>query len=212
MKRKSLIKGLIIVVIILTINYLSYFINYLKFNNKPYLEKEIISIENNRLKKENEELKEILNIKNSEKIIITKLLSRSLYNYNNEIIIENKVGITVNSAVINENGLIGIVNKVDKNKAYVKLLSSNFNVSVRINDTYGNLVNKNIELLDKYTQINIGDNVYTSNLTNIPADIYIGKVISINYDENNLGQSVKIDIADNNNLNYVGVVTPIWYI
>ena len=116
------------------------------------------------------------------------------------------VGVEVNDAVLNYNGLVGIVTKVEKNKCNVKLLTSNFNISVRINDTYGNLNDSVVTMIDKYSDINIGDDIYTSGLDDVPGDIYVGEVLSVSLDNDELGKEVKVKLVDNNYLNYVYIV------
>jgi hypothetical protein len=112
----------------------------------------------------------------------------------------------VYGAVLNYNGLVGIVTKVEKNKCNVKLLTTDFNISVRINDTYGNLNDGIITMIDKYSDINIGDNIYTSGLDDVPGDIYVGEVLSVSLDKDELGKEVKAKLVDNNYLNYVYIV------
>ena len=158
------------------------------------------------LEKENYELKKINNINNNLNYEIAKVINRDIYNYNNEITIDiPSKKVEKGNAVINEEGLIGIVTKVKKNSSIVKLLNSSNNISVIINETYGNLNKDTINLLDKYSNIKIGDYVYTSGLTSIPKGIFIGKVIEIKNDKDNLGKKAKISLINNNNM-YVAVI------
>ena len=110
---------------------------------------------------------------------------------------------------MNDEGLIGIVYKVDNNKSYIKLLSSNYNISVKINNTYGNLNKGTITMIDKYSSINVGDKVYTSGLDEVIGNIYIGEVISVSKDKDDLGKEIKIKYIDNTNLNYVAILRKI---
>ena len=88
----------------------------------------------------------------------------------------------------------------------MKLLSGNYNVSVKIKDTYGNLNQGEINLIDKYTELSEGDEVYTSGYGEMSAGMYIGKIKNIGVDHENLGQVAKVQLIDNHNLNYVAIL------
>ena len=182
----------------------SYFITYIKYDNKKYIESSGLLFENKRLKKELNEISKIT-LKAG---ILAKVIIRNLYNFYDELVINvgTTDGVINKSAVINEEGLIGIVTSIDKHRSNVKLLSANYNISVRIGDVYGNFNNGIVSMLDKYSDIKVGDIVYTSGLDEVPSDIYVGKVIEVNNDNEDLGKIAKVEIVNNRNLNYVYIV------
>ena len=119
----------------------------------------------------------------------------------------NKV--EVGDPVVNEEGLIGIIDKVHKDTANVKLLTSEMNISVKVDETYGNLKGQKVDLLDKYSELKIGDVIVTSGLTQIPEGLYVGKIKEVKMDENNLGQELEVELVNNDDLIYVGVIKTI---
>ena len=194
------VKILVVFTILLFFYGVTYFVSFIKYSNKVDIETEYIVLENQELKKE---LKKLSNIEYKEGIV-SKVLIRDLYSFYDEVIL-NVGGDKVNEKdiVIVEDSLVGIVYKVNKNTSKVKLLSSNFNISVRINDVYGNFNNGIVTMIDKYSDIKKGDLVYTSGLDDVLGDIYIGKVSSVSEDKENLGLIVEVDYKDNYDLNYV---------
>ena len=54
--------------------------------------------------------------------------------------------------------------------------------------------------------INKGDKVYTSGLTGISENIYVGEVLDVLMSEDNLVQKINIKLLDNQNLNYVAIM------
>ena len=131
-----------------------------------------------------------------------------MYSFYDELVINvgSKDNINIYDSVICNGSLVGIVTKVNDNTSNVKLISSNYNISVKIGNTYGNLNKGIVTMIDKYSDISAGDLVYTSGLDNILSDIYIGKVKDISLDEDGLSNKVIIEYEDNCNLNYVYVV------
>ena len=208
------IRLIIIILIIIVVYGLSYYLSYLRYNDYDNVKLNMLEIENKDLKKELNDIKESLNITpNDDNYLITKVINRDIYSFYNEITINGgKDYILEGSPVISSEGLIGIVSKVENNKSIVKLLTGNYNISVKINDTYGNLNKGEITLLDKYATINIGDKVYTSGLTNIKEGIYIGDIKEISLNHDNTSQIAKINLLDNKNLNYVAVARLQWSI
>lgn len=194
------VKILVVFTILLFFYGVTYFVSFIKYSNKVDIETEYIVLENQELKKE---LKKLSNIEYKEGIV-SKVMVRDLYSFYDEVIL-NVGGDKVNEKdiVIVEDSLVGIVYKVNKNTSKVKLLSSNFNISVRINDVYGNFNNGIVTMIDKYSDIKKGDLVYTSGLDDVLGDIYIGKVSSVSEDKENLGLIVEVDYKDNYDLNYV---------
>ena len=194
------VKILVVFTILLFFYGVTYFVSFIKYSNKVDIETEYIVLENQELKKE---LKKLSNIDYKEGIV-SKVIVRDLYSFYDEVIL-NVGGDKVNEKdiVIVEDSLVGIVYKVNKNTSKVRLLSSDFNISVRINDVYGNFNNGIVTMIDKYSDIKKGDLVYTSGLDDVLGDIYIGKVSSVSEDKENLGLIVEVDYKDNYDLNYV---------
>jgi len=199
-KQELILKGFICIFLFLFMYVSSYFISFVKYDNKDYIMNTEIMMNNQLLKKELVNIRKVDNIEGK----LAKVLIRDLYSFYDELILDvgNK-DVSLNDAVINENGLVGIVYKVSKNRSYVKLLSSNYNISVRVGDTYGNYNKGKVTMIDKNSDIKIGDFVYTSGLDNVLGDVYIGKVVDIVIDSDNIGKILKVKYIDNTNLNYV---------
>lgn len=204
-KRKILCKFIILIILFVFI-YIGGFLNsYFKYNNKNVVDSNALSIQNQILKKELGDI-ENLNI-DSGNYIIGKVVFRDIYNFYDEVVINlGRDVVEVGDAVVDSCGLVGIVYNTMNNLSYVKLLSSNYNVSVKVNDTYGNLSMGKITLLNKYSEINVGDIVYTSGYGDVLGNIYVGKVESIKLDNDGLGKEVKVNYCDNSNLNYVAIL------
>jgi cell shape-determining protein MreC len=135
---------------------------------------------------------------------VAKVVVRDLYGFYDEVIINRgKDEIEKYDALVNEDGIVGVVYKVNKNTSYAKLLSSHYNLSVRINGVYGNYNNGVVSMIDKYSDIKVGDLIYTSGLDGVASDLYVGKVLRIYEDEDELGLKVDVKIVNNGNLNYV---------
>ena len=199
-KQEIVIKVFICIFLFLFMYATSYFISFIKYDNKDYILNTEIMMNNQLLKKELEELRKVEDIDGK----LAKVLIRDFYGFYDEVVLDvGKEDVSVSDAVVNENGLVGIVYKVTKNKSYVKLLSSNYNVSVKVGDAYGNYNNGNITMVSKNSNIKTGDLVYTSGLDSVLGNIYIGKVIDVVMDSDNVGKILKVDYVDNTNLNYV---------
>lgn len=203
---KISLKIFLALIILLTTYFISYYLSYLKYNNKDNIELASLKIENTNLKEQVKSLENIYNIKPlNNNYLITRVILRNIHEFYNEIVLlSDSNQVKVGNAVINEEGLIGLVKDIKDDKVYVALLTSNYNISVKINDTYGNLNNKKVTMLDKYSDINIGDIVYTSGLTNIPENILVGYVKEVN--KTSINTEVTISLLDNNNLNYVAIM------
>ena len=182
---------------------------------------------NSTLEKEIQELKDQLELNKTlteyEPINAT-ILSRNRSYWFNTVTIDkgSNSGIKQNMAVITKNGLVGKINKVSKNSAEVKLITSNdvnFKVSVSIKtndvDHYAimNGYDKETGLIeatgiDKTTNVNVGDTVLTSGLGELfPAGIYVGVVEDIKNDKYNLSKTVFIKTSQNfSELHYVTVL------
>lgn len=192
--------------------------NLLIIKNPPINNNILIGIDDELLK-ENIELKNLLNIKNDYYNMITcNVIKRDITWYNTLTINKGKKdNIRVNMAVIDSNGLIGKISEVGNDYSIVELISSNNNtkISVSINDIHGILdsYNKNdniltIKNINKNSDIKVGDKVYTNGIGGIyPAGIYIGEVIDITNDKDDLSKLLKVSTSSNyNSIRYVNVI------
>lgn len=141
--------------------------------------------------------------------IPAEVVSLSITKINNLFMINKGLddGVKIDSFVVNNEGLVGIIKKVYKNKSLVKLISSNnTKISIETNECYGSLtVNKNKAVISDLVNCNgveIGDYVYTSKYNNSDANILIGKIINVKNDR------LYIDFFVNPyKVRYVGVIS-----
>ncbi len=145
--------------------------------------------------------------------INTYIIYKDIYNYMNEVTIRGGHDKEFShNPVIYDNTLVGVIDKVDKNTSIVKLITNkNSKISVKINDELGVMEYKNDELIvsniSNYSNIAIGDNIYTSNLGNMKENIFIGVVKEINLDDLNIEKIIKVDYKlDIKKINYLTVI------
>jgi len=183
------------------------------FNNKE--ETNLCTFNNIDYKKEYEELTKLLDIEiDNNNLIYSQIIFRDIYNFYNKVTINKGINdnIKKGNIVINNFGLIGIIDKVYKNYSEVNLITNkDINISVKINNSYGILYSKDNKLyvnnIKLDNEIKVGDIVFTSGLTNIPVDIKIGTVNKVNKDNLELEYILDINSYNNfNNIKYVGVV------
>lgn len=186
--------------------------------------------ENNRkvlydvtLKRENEHLKQViseyeksmanLKIYEDHPHVLGKIAIRNIYDFYDFLIIAVDNKVENNSLVLNEHGLVGIVEDSNKTTAKVKLLTGKIKLSVKIGETFGMLdlydkTNKEfiIHNIDNYKKIEIGTEVTTSGLQEIAADIPIGKVKRT--EQKGVEQIVYVEpFVDFDSLNYLMVLS-----
>ena len=166
-------------------------------------------------KKEYESMQELLNIPYADyPVIYSRVILRDIYAFYDEIVIGkgSSDGVKKQDLVINELGVIGIVKDVNKHSSIVELLTnSDLELSVKINNSYGILGSSDKEIIVKNIkldqEITVGDDVYTSGLTKIPGDIYIGKVKEIKKDNLELEYIIKVDAINYlEDITYVAVI------
>ena len=183
--------------------------------------------ENDELRREIDELRGVLELNNTMSEytkINTTIISRNKSYWFNTLTIDkgSSSGIKKDMAVITRDGLIGKISKVYKHSSEVKMITSDdlsFKVSIAIKtndtDSYAilNGYNKKNSLIkavgiDKTTNINVGDAVVTSGLSDMfPGGIYIGTVEKIKSDKYNLSKIVYIKTKQNfNDLHYLTVL------
>ena len=207
-KNKIILKIILLILLLTIIIGGSYLFNYMQYNNYDLIEVSTLKTQNQILK---DELSKIENIpKYNSDYLIGRVILRDIHNFYKEIVIN--VGndkVSIGDIVVNEEGLVGIISEVKKDISYVKLIDSGYNISVKIGNTYGNLNGNKIDLLDKYSELTAGDIIYTSGITNVPEGIYVGKIKEIKMDNDNLGKEIIVDLVDNRNLIYVGIIKSI---
>ncbi|MCI8670696.1 MAG: rod shape-determining protein MreC [Bacilli bacterium] len=166
---------------------------------------------------EYQKLSNILKINPSSfNIEYSKVMLQNIYDFYNKITINKGTNSNIEKgqAVINEKGLIGIINKVSNNSSEVNLITNpNTSISVKVNNSYGILTTKDNKLIVKNiktnNEIKEGEQVFTSGLTDIPEGILVGTVKSVTKSSLELEYILEITSAiDIYNLSYVGVVLP----
>lgn len=157
------------------------------------------------LKEELDNIKKINNIEfnNDLNLQVSRVKYRNVYEYSDTLTIYKgfKNNVFVNDVVLNNDGLIGIVTKTYDYYSIVTLITNkSSNISVKINDAIGilkvidnTLVVTNI---NNYEKVNIDDEIYTSGLGNLPDNIYIGKVKSINLNNTEIEKVIEVDLYD----------------
>lgn len=169
---------------------------------------------------EYQKLSNILKINPSSfNIEYSKVMLQNIYDFYNKTTINKGTNSNIEKgqAVINEKGLIGIINKVSNNSSEVNLITNpNTSISVKVNNSYGILTTKDNKLIVKNiktnNEIKEGEQVFTSGLTDIPEGILVGTVKSVTKSSLELEYILEITSAiDIYNLSYVGVVLPWFY-
>lgn len=213
-KSKILIYILIIIILLVKEEIYGFLIQTSSFNKQTSF---LCNIENETLKNKYNELMSAYGYIDSipYHLEYTKVLFQDIYNLNNQITIYKgeKNNIQENNVVINEQGLVGIISKVNKNSSVVDLLlNKNLNLSVKINDNYGILKYKNNELvvegINNRGIIHESDQVLMSDISIYPENILIGYVKEITYDTYEIEKNIKITPAvDFTNLKYLSIIT-----
>lgn len=200
---------LLIIGLLIAIYSISFSLDFLRVDNSNLVELNFLRSENNRLRKQIMEMEEKISFSLEDyDYVIGKVVIRDIHNFYKEVIINKGTqdGIEEGMAVVNQEGLIGVILDSDKKTSIVKLLTSEYNVSVKLTDTYGNLSMGKITMLDKYSEVKEGDVVYTSGLSKIPAGLLVGEVTSVKMDSNALGKEAKVNLVNNKNLNYIAII------
>lgn len=181
---------------------------------------------NTSLEKEIKELKELLNLNQTqseyEKVNAT-VISRNTIHWLNAITIDKgtKDGIEEGMAVITTNGLIGKISKTTKSSSEVKLLTSDdvtykTSVIIRVDEKdYYAILNGydeetnllKVTAIDKNIDVKTGDTVLTSGLGKMPQGLYIGAIVSSEVDKYDLSKTVYVETKQNfSTINYVTVL------
>lgn len=169
-------------------------------NYDKVLEKEIKEInENNALPYKNLDL------------TLSRVKYRDVYDFMNTLTIYKGFldGVSVNDAVLTNNGLVGVIEKTFAHYSVVRLITNKqSNISVKINNSIGVLKFQNNKLIvsniNNYENINIGDLIYTSGLGNIDEGIYVGKVKNIRLNNTEIEKIIEVSINEPlENINYL---------
>lgn len=198
MKNNKYIFLLIILLVVISRNSLVNLINntlksfFIKDNN---IEINYLNSEINRLKNEYNNLLDFKNnININEDYYISNIYKN---NYSFDKLIINGTNYNINDEVLNNDGLIGFISKINDKYSEIKYIY-NSRVPVKINNEYGKIIDSDIDnnlIVSEIENVNINDKVYSIN------NSYIGKVIKI--DNNNLNKKLTIKTIDLSNINYV---------
>jgi len=190
-------------------------------NNNEALEVEmnLLRRENEELKKQIEEAKKITGFVSDESFdyVISRISIRNPFTFYETIVIPHgkNQGIKSGMAVVTKNGLLGRIDKVNKNSSTVNLITKpNNDISVIVHGVYGILSGYSRELeclqirnLNNYDLIEIGDLVYTSTFSELPGGILIGRVMSIDVDRHQIEKKICVESkVDLDNINYVAII------
>lgn len=199
-------KDYILLLIIFLLFIFSGSINRFLIAINPNLDTKNIELNYDKyLKDELDNIKKINNIEFNDDLDlqVSRVKYRNVYEYSDTLTIYKgfKNNVFVNDVVLNNDGLIGIVTKAYDYYSIVTLITNkNSNISVKINDAIGILKTINNTLvvtnINNYEKVNIDDEIYTSGLGNLPDNIYIGKVKSINLNNTEIEKVVEVNIND----------------
>ncbi len=157
------------------------------------------------LKEELDKIKKIKDIEFQDNldIIVSRVKYRDVYEYSNTLTIfkGTKNNVNVGDAVLTNNGLVGIISKTYDYYSVVSLITNKkSNISVKINDAVGVLKMDEgkvvVTSINNYKNINIGDEIYTSGLGNLPDNIYVGKVKSVSLNDTEIEKVIEVDIKN----------------
>lgn len=199
-------KDYILLLIIFLLFIFSGSINRFLIAINPNLDTKNIELNYDKyLKDELDNIKKINNIEFNDDLDlqVSRVKYRNVYEYSDTLTIYKgfKNNVFVNDVVLNNDGLIGIVTKTYDYYSIVTLINNkNSNISVKINDAIGILKTINNTLvvtnINNYEKVNVDDEIYTSGLGNLPDNIYIGKVKSINLNNTEIEKVVEVNIND----------------
>lgn len=214
-KKGKIVLIIVLIVAILLKEEIYAFLFKVSLNSKT--EEQVCIVKNEVLEKKYEELANAYGYKDtvSYHLSHSKILFRDIYDLGGHITIYkgSKDGLKEKNLVINEYGLVGVISKVNSRSSEVDLLMQNdFNLSVKINQNYGILKYENDTLVVKGINnkgdVQVGDLVYTSDISLYPENILIGEVKEVEFDNYEIEKILKVTPAvDFENLKYVSVIT-----
>ena len=181
--KKQLIDLIIILIALLLIFFKD--LSVYRFNQIKTIES-VIDYDLKNTLDDYKSLKQEFNIKTLDYKCITRIKERNINDYYKYITIYNNhnCNLKKKDLVLSNNELLGFVVNVNQLFAKVILITNpKSSVSVKVNNNYGTLKSSHgksyIEDLIFDNDLKIGDRVYTSGLTDIPKDIYIGEISKI---------------------------------
>ncbi len=189
---------------LLLILVVNYFFHFLFVHDKDKLSNNIMELKNKEYLNVINEYGEYSKISEVNKnVILGKVVLREIYNFNEyvKINIGSNDSIEVGDEVVSAYGMFGIVDEVSQNSSIVKLIShKDLKLSVSINNNYGEFNNEGVSNFVSDFEIQAGDKVYTSGLTDVLEGILVGNVVLVEEGY------CSIDLVSLYNVNYVGVI------
>lgn len=144
--------------------------------------------------------------------IISRIAIRDIYDFYNFAILSTDSLVKKGNAVINEKGLVGLIESANKTTAKVNFLTGGVKVSVKIGDVYGMLGEYDtkektfvVHNINNYQPIEVDAKVVTSGLQELDGDLPIGKVVKTEV----VGVEKKVYVkpyVDFDDLNYLMVI------
>lgn len=178
MKYKYSLFIVVFLFVLLREPFLCLITNINKFFTVPSndLEMNLVKSKNIYLEKEYEKL---LDFKNNIDITYDYIITNTIVNsYGFDKILINGNDYDINDEVVNENGLVGLISKVNGKHSEVTPVYDT-KILVKINDIEGKILKKDdnnnliVGNLSNYDDINVNDKVYSNK------NSYIGKVVSV---------------------------------
>lgn len=203
MKYKYSLFIVVFLFVLLREPFLCLITNINKFFTVPSndLEMNLVKSKNIYLEKEYEKL---LDFKNNIDITYDYIITNTIVNsYGFDKILINGNDYDINDEVVNENGLVGLISKVNGKHSEVTPIYDT-KILVKINDIEGKILRKDdnnnliVGNLSNYDDINVNDKVYSNK------DSYIGKVVSVSKRDVNTEVVVETTIIQKNC--YVAVI------
>lgn len=175
--------------------------------------KDIVLNYESMLKRNYDELKKSngLKIKDELNLNLTKVKLQNLYKLKEEITIYKgfKDKVEVGSAVLTDEGLVGVVKDTYAHESIVELITSpKSQISVKINDALGILKMQGGKLvvsdLSNYVNIQVGDKIYTSGSGLLPGNILVGTAKKIELNSSQIEKIISVELGqDLNDLNFL---------
>ncbi len=203
MKYKYSLFIVVFLFVLLREPFLCLITNINKFFTVPSndLEMNLVKSKNIYLEKEYEKL---LDFKNNIDITYDYIITNAIVNnYSFDKILINGNDYEINDEVITENGLVGLVSKVNGKHSEVTPIYDT-KILVKINDIEGKILRKDdnnnliVGNLSNYDDINVNDKVYSNK------DSYIGKVVSVS--KRNVNTEVVVETTTIQKNCYVAVI------
>jgi len=154
-----------------------------------------------------------------EDYITCNVIGKDIGNWYNMFMIDagTKDGVTKYSAVVNGNGLVGLVYEVGYNWAkVVTVIDNKTSIAFEVlgaDQSYDGMLHGSVnsiisgELLDAHAKVNVGDTIVTSGLGVLAKGIHIGSISQVLYNEDDLLTEIIVEPSVNfKNINRVFVI------